>query len=148
MMGCGTSTDSIRVRLHIQTEPEDNHQPLSLWLQRMIYKYFLATHKAGELERYRYPLWMLWERPRFSINAICWSGEDLAAVGGAIDKAEEDDITVGLPHRLNRYNAICGRALVAHFAFWSQREYLDRGSLLEEYKRLAVRELGEGLGDR
>lgn len=77
-----------------------------------------------------------------SINCICWFGKDFAEFGGIVDmKNEEAWINVYQPQKLGKINAICGEAIVAHFAFYPQRDYLDKTDLLERYNKLCQKTL-------
>lgn len=52
---------------------------------------------------------------------------------------EEVYVTEVLPARLGRPTLICGEALLGHFAFYTQRRYLDCfPSLLARYRALAL----------
>jgi hypothetical protein len=72
---------------------------------------------------------------RFSINAICWFGRDMAAIGGEVAPSEEEDLSNIIPARLGRTNCFCTDTIAAHFAFYPQRNMVDRAGLLEEYVR-------------
>jgi hypothetical protein len=77
---------------------------------------------------------------RFSINAICWFGRDLAALGGEVGIAEEEELSNLSPTRLGRTNCFCTDTIAAHFAFYVQRRALDRTDILDAYARhLAAR---------
>jgi hypothetical protein len=78
---------------------------------------------------------------RVSINCISWFGEDLLPFGGEFPASvdEEEFASVTLPLRLGLVNRITGQAICAHFAFYPQREVLDRTDLLEQYRALAPR---------
>lgn len=110
---------------------------------RVVHEKFLADLEADRTTR-----WTKVEIPielgqRFSINAISWFGETLAAVPQiAFDEFDEEPfLTERLPRELGHANVVCNEALFAHFAFWPQREYLDWTSddLLERYSALAER---------
>jgi hypothetical protein len=73
---------------------------------------------------------------RFSVNVICWFGRDMAAIGGEVAPAEEEDLSNIIPARLGRTNCFCTDTVAAHFAFYVQREAVDRAGLLEEYAAL------------
>lgn len=70
---------------------------------------------------------------RFSINAICWFGRDMAAIGGEVRPAEEEDLSNIIPTRLGRANCFCTDTIAAHFAFDTQHEQVDRSGVLERY---------------
>ena len=63
---------------------------------------------------------------RVSINCICWMGQDFADFGGRVDPNEEQWLASDKPKEIQRPNALCGNALVAHFAFFPQRPFLEQ----------------------
>jgi hypothetical protein len=73
---------------------------------------------------------------RFSINCISWFGRDLALIGGEVRVEEEEDMAAAIPARLRRANCFCTDTMVAHFAFWTQRAWIDRSGILEEYEKI------------
>ncbi|NLF83678.1 MAG: hypothetical protein GX568_06815 [Candidatus Gastranaerophilales bacterium] len=108
---------------------------------------FFRHYNNGELNRYKFPYWIIWEKERISINCICFTGEDMAAIYGMIPDDEEQNITVTIPKKINKYVAICGEALVAHFSFYTQRKHLDSTDILEKYEALADEYLAEPTPD-
>ena len=87
-----------------------------------------------------YAWWLLEGNCRVSINAICMFGEDIARSLESILKDENDEGTLSevMPGMTGRVNAICGRSLVSHFAFWTQRDYLERETdILHQYREIA-----------
>ena len=73
---------------------------------------------------------------RFSINCISFFGRDLASFGGEVAVEEEEDMAAAIPVRLGRTNCFCTDTVVAHFAFFTQRAWIDRAGILEEYARI------------
>lgn len=80
-------------------------------------------------------------RRRFSINAICWNGGDMAALPerDRCDVDEEPFLTVDVPNRLGRPNVICPEAIFSHFAFYTQRPFVESMApeILHRYRRLS-----------
>jgi hypothetical protein len=74
----------------------------------------------------------------FSINCIAWFGRDFAPFGGKVPKDEEPAVSCTLPLRAGRANAMETGAVAAHFAFFTQRETMDRSGVLDGYMRLAA----------
>ncbi len=123
-----------------------------------LHRRFIADVRAGRVRRWRIGNHELADYSRFSINAICWWGEDMGSVAEvarddlghlsyrsvlsrhqpmAMD--EEQFLSAVLPARLNRPNVICGDAVFGHFAFFTQREYLEAATdILPRYKALAL----------
>lgn len=75
----------------------------------------------------------------FSINCISWFGRDLAMVGKQIPPGEDEEAAASCSFalRAGRLNCVTTTAVIAHFAFYTQREVLDRSALLEGYLELA-----------
>ncbi len=99
-----------------------------------------------EIVRGRLAPWKNAEMPfdgvrRFSINAISWFGADMAAVpeGPTAPIDEEPFVTIDMPRRLERPNVICPEALFGHYAFYTQRKYLETVTpeILLRYKRIS-----------
>jgi hypothetical protein len=78
---------------------------------------------------------------RFSINAMCWLGSDLAEPAKRFESDDEAWITEIVPREVERPCCIVGNALVAHFAYGPQRAGLELAcDALAAYKSLAPRE--------
>lgn len=76
----------------------------------------------------------------FSINCISWFGRDFASAGGRIPEREDEEAAASctLALRAGRINAVETAAVAAHFAFFTQRDLMDRSGLLDGYVRLAA----------
>lgn len=70
---------------------------------------------------------------RFSINAILWFGDEMEKFGGLVPGDDEEFLSCIYPTQYGMANAWNGDAIVAHFAFFTQREKLDRAKILETY---------------
>lgn len=84
---------------------------------------------GDNIDRYKFDKWLL-HGDRMSINCICWFGKEFAKFGGKVGIDEENWLTQG------RHNCVCGTAIVSHFAFYTQRPYLETTDLLGRYKDL------------
>lgn len=69
---------------------------------------------------------------RFSINSVCWFGEQ-TVLFGAVEGDEEEYISVKRPVQLGKTNCFVGNVLAVHFAFFTQRKKLDKGDILNKY---------------
>lgn len=74
---------------------------------------------------------------RFSINAILWFGYEMAKFNGIVPGDDEEFMSCIYPSSIGAANAINGDAIVAHFAFFPQREMLDKGFILEKYGEIS-----------
>lgn len=70
---------------------------------------------------------------RFSINSILWFGKDLKKIDGIIPDNDEEFMSCIYPTIQGKSNCWNTNALVAHFAFFTQRDYLDKEGILEKY---------------
>jgi hypothetical protein len=79
---------------------------------------------------------------RASINCVSWLGRDLNRFvnkyGLDLDNPfeEEQILSVDYPKSKGLINTIYGQAICSHFAFFTQREKMDKSNILEEYKLL------------
>lgn len=73
---------------------------------------------------------------RFSINAIMWFGKDLAKIKGIVPGDDEEFMSCILPSKMGGTNCWNGDVILAHFAFYTQREQLDKCSILEKYGKI------------
>lgn len=103
---------------------------------RTLHLWAVKEIEAGELPfRFGdYPVAMA----RLSINAICYFGRDVAPYADRIGPEEEEFVSCVLPTLLHKSNIITTDAWCAHFAFFPQREQLDRSEVLDAYTRLLV----------
>lgn len=76
---------------------------------------------------------------RFSINAVLWFGDEMRKFGGIVPGDDEDFLSCIYPTRQGMSNAWNGDAIVAHFAFFTQREQLDSWCILERYGEMCSR---------
>ncbi len=70
---------------------------------------------------------------RFSINSILWFGKDLKQIGGIVPGDDEEYLSCIHPTLYGRANCWNTKALVSHFAFYTQRAYLDERGILKKY---------------
>lgn len=73
---------------------------------------------------------------RFSINSILWFGEDMKNFNGNVPGDDEEFLSCIYPTLRGKSNAWNGDAIVSHFAFFPQREELDRQNILGQYGQL------------
>lgn len=70
---------------------------------------------------------------RFSINAILWFGDEMRKFKGFVPGDDEEFLSCIYPTTQGLANAWNGDAIVSHFAFFTQREQLDKQNILEQY---------------
>lgn len=104
-----------------------------------LYKHniFLGNIEKGDLSKYKYQSWILSDYERISINSLCWFGKDFKQFGGVVAADEEPWLASIKPSEVKRPGCINGEALCVHFAFYTQRDLLDKSGILEKYKILS-----------
>ena len=73
---------------------------------------------------------------RFSNNAVLWFGKEMARFSGNVPGDDEEFLSCTYPTMSGMSNAWNGDAIVAHFAFFPQREKLDRAGILDQYGKI------------
>ena len=77
---------------------------------------------------------------RFSINSILWFGDEMRKFSGIVPGDDEEFLSCIYPTRQGISNAWNGDAIAAHFAFFTQREQLDKWHILEKYGEICKQE--------
>lgn len=105
----------------------------------LVHRTFINDVKSGNIDKWHrsFRLWKLDYFERVSINCISWLGSTFKEFNGEVGQDEEKWLSVDKPTMLNKPNVIFGDAIVAHFGFYVQREYLDKTDILNTYKELA-----------
>lgn len=97
---------------------------------------YLKTEKWEELHLGKKIMGMT----RFSINAILWFGDEMKKFAGIVPGDDEEFMSCIYPTQQGLANAWNGDAVVAHFAFFTQREKLDKQGILEQYGEIVNRQ--------
>lgn len=102
----------------------------------LIHDTFKFNYEQGTLNRYYLPSKILADYQHFSICSMAWWGKDKLDATG---HAEEPWASWEEPERLGRPNYFVGDALCVHYAYHTQRPYLEscEPQKLEFYKDLA-----------
>ena len=90
---------------------------------------YLRTGKWRELHLGKKVMGMT----RFSINAILWFGDEMKKFTGVVPGDDEEFMSCIYPTMQGIANAWNGDVIAAHFAFFTQREKLDKQGILEQY---------------
>lgn len=77
---------------------------------------------------------------RFSINSILWFGDEMKKFEGIVPGDDEEFLSCIYPTMRGMSNAWNGDTLIAHFAFFTQREQLDRQGILKRYGKACIEE--------
>ena len=105
-----------------------------------LHKTFLSALSKGDLDGFRGKD-TRFAACRFSINCVSWFGKDLREFIKIIveSEEEEEELSFSIPTLARRPNAVVASALVAHFAYYTQRERLDNTKLLARYHEVRDR---------
>jgi hypothetical protein len=98
---------------------------------------FFNKYGQNNLDDYLFDKWVLVGYERFSVNVVCWTGENFLAFNGKVGDDEEEWLSTDGPRIFGKPNEICGQSLFSHFAYNTQRTYLDSTNILSKYKNLA-----------
>ena len=101
------------------------------------HRILLNKIETEDLQDYIFPQWVLNLHERVSINVISWLGEEFEKFKGVVGQDEEEWLAVTKPRQIHMFNAICGTALFSHFAFYTQRDYLDKTKILSTFEEIA-----------
>lgn len=105
---------------------------------------FLKKRETQKTDSFLFNKWELARNESISPNCFAWFGEDFAKyeIDGRGKYPEEEWLGSELPRKLELKNCICGGALVCHYAFKEQIEYIDnKTNIFREYRKAAF---GEG----
>jgi len=94
----------------------------------------LKTQTYAELHCGKQPMGM----GRFSINSILWFGDEMKKFNGVVPGDDEEFMSSIYPTQHGLANCWNGDVILAHFAFFTQREKLDKEQILEEYGKYLV----------
>lgn len=98
-----------------------------------LHKYILCH---DNLDDFRFnKIWNLFGFDRVSINCISWLGSEFLKFNGEVGMDEEQWLSVDKPKEINKLNCIYGNFICIHYAFFTQREYLNSINLLDDYKQ-------------
>lgn len=93
---------------------------------------YLKTGKYEELHVGKKEMGMT----RFSINAILWFGDEMSKFKGDVPGDDEEFMSCIYPTLHGMSNAWNGDVITSHFAFFTQREQLDKQEILEQYGKI------------
>lgn len=113
------------------------------WLNEKIsqkkHEYFIKHIYDMNTNKFKFGKWILNRYERVSINCISWFGEEFEKFYGKVEEDEEQWLSVIKPKEIEKYNIIYGEAICVHFAFYTQRHYLDKSTnILDLYKEISL----------
>ena len=98
---------------------------------------FIKNLKKDNIKQYKFDKYKAKNHQRISINAICWFGKDFKEFSGIVGNDEEAWLSEIAPRQKDKKTCVCGSALCVHFAFWTQREYMDKTNILQIYEEIS-----------
>ena len=98
-----------------------------------LHLWFIQNHLANERWSTLYVGKKEMAMTRFSINAILWFGDEMRKFNGVVPGDDEEFLSCIYPTLNGISNAWNGDAIVSHFAFFTQRQHLDKAGILEMY---------------
>ena len=130
-----------KVRQQEENPTDPNHAYLDEFnysdskLADLIHDTFRKKYEAGTLSDYYLPSRVLEKYDHFSICSLVWWGKDHINPGSL----EEAQMSWELPESMNKPNYFLGDALMVHYAYHTQRDYLESCTpeKLEFYKQLS-----------
>lgn len=97
-----------------------------------IHKTFQKRYNENSLSAYYLPSKSFDDYKHFSICSICWWGKDHIDCG----YVEEPQLSYELPMKFQRPVWFCGNALLVHFSYHTQRDFMNTTNHLEFYKSI------------
>lgn len=98
------------------------------------HRIFIKDLNNNDVEKYKHFDFKQLGYEKFSINSFAFFGKDFAEFNGDVNSDEEVFIGEAKPKSIGRPNAVCGKALCVHFAFYTQRDHLNTTDILEQYE--------------
>lgn len=110
-----------------------------------IHNILLDHIDKGTVEKLFFDKYELVEKQRFSVSCFAFFGKDFAKFKGDLKGAEEEQwITEVFTRENDIINAVCGTALVSHYAFFAQRPHLEFNTdIRERYKQISQQKLSD-----
>ena len=98
--------------------------------------------EKGSLKTFYIQNWKLFECERVSINCISWLGSTFKEFNGQVTGIDEEEwLSVTYPKMNKCVNCVFGHFVCVHYAFCTQRSYLDTTDLLEKYDQLMKKQV-------
>lgn len=110
-----------------------------------IHNILLKHIEDGTVESLFFDRYELTEKQRYSVCCFAFFGKDFAKFNGDLKGAEEEQwITEVYTKENDIINAVCGNALVSHYAFFAQRPHLEANTdIRERYLKVSQQKLSD-----
>ncbi len=127
--------------VHLSAQASDGIGWASPFFALKLHESFLQTLKDGLVEKILFKDRISLGAQRFSINCIGFWGDTVLSLGDEFCPSDVDDeewISATLPIRYGLPGRLIGEALVAHYSFYTQEQYLNRyETIMKEYRNMA-----------
>lgn len=103
-----------------------------------LHRQFLEDLSANTLDKYKLGIIELKNRDPVSISCCSWVGATLKSITNQVGNVFDDEPwwCIWMPTWLNKNNLVYGDCIVAHYAYYKQRELgLDNTNILESYRK-------------
>jgi hypothetical protein len=101
-----------------------------------LHNFFIDKLKNNDIETLKFENYEI-PPERYSINCISWLGKEFSKFNGKVDELEEQFISAIKPDELNKKHLIMGSKICVHFAFYVQRNFLEKTDLLQKYREIS-----------
>jgi hypothetical protein len=133
-------SDNLTIIKDIISEKRKNSYMKNLQFVRIIHESFFDHFKNDNLKVYDFGLWDFHssEYTRWSINFILFKGNYVKNVN-SIAMSDEHVISIEIPKLHNKHAYALGSALVSHFSYMKQYDYLSKTDILNKYKIIQIK---------
>jgi hypothetical protein len=100
------------------------------------HKNLLNSILNNTLEKFKFKPVKLFYFERVSINCVSWLGSEFLKFDGIVGIDDEQWLSSDFPKSIKKPNVIYGDTLCSHFAFHTQRNYLDTTNILDKYQAI------------
>lgn len=123
---------TINLGTEVEPGPIDRAPWSTPHFAEQLHRVFLRSVATGRISDWYFATTML-ALVKSPMNCVGWFGRDFADFRGEVPVDDEEWLCIARPSELMRPNCILGDAIVSHFAFSHQRNYLDNADVLDNY---------------
>jgi hypothetical protein len=133
-------SDNVTIIEDIISENKKNSYMKNLKFVTIIHESFFDHFKNNNLKVYDFGLWDFHssEYTRWSINFILFKGKYVKNLNSMLG-SDEHVISIEIPKQHNKHAYALGSALVSHFSFMKQYDYLSKTVILNKYKIIQMK---------
>jgi len=113
------------------------------WMAVLKHEHVLKMLQHHEDELPHFDPYIFTPAIRVSINCLTWLGSEFAKFEGKVPHDDEVWMSLTKPNELKKSTVILREAYCSHYAYYTQRELLDRTGVLDKYRNLIIRTLDQ-----